>query len=332
MRVCGGGIWSPSGHLVTQDEEGWSIVFATGNGQISIPEQNYANSLLRARPGLNFDPGCDAEACADFDPDDPSLACLESCNDLFMARESDVGDPMPLPESGACDGLTMFQCWEVMDYVGGSTPVEVTTRGGVRAFAYPAKDGAVWLVDAEHMGILYDREQMVRICGTPSDPCIWDWAGMTVTQPAVTELGGDPLLLVPTFMPDRSHPAGVVAIRVVDSDEGPKLEEVWQAPSFATEESVRRFRRHPGRLTLHDVPEGPEVGFVVETAAPGGQARLLTIRAYDGEILQDVELAGSGYRFTKPLVLGDRVYTQSCQSDNGPSTLEVFDIEMVEVQ
>jgi hypothetical protein len=322
-------MWSPGGPLVVERASGPELFVSTSNGQLDLDRNDFANSVLRLRSGLDFDPGCDLAACAGFDPDAPARACLESCRDIFVPRTR-PGDDFPMPESGACDGLTMFECWEELDYVGGSTAAYVKLDSGLELLAYPAKDGALYLFDADHLGTLYDRAQLVSVCGTASDPCLWDWAGMIVTQPAVTQADGAPLLLVPTFMPDRTHPAGVVAVSVVETDEGAKLEVRWQTPGFDEPSALTRFRRHPSRIRLsHD----GRVAWLVETAAQGERGRLLALRTDDGALLVDELLPGPGYRFTQPLLIDDRIVAvPSCQPDSGPSTLEIYAIEASDPQ
>lgn len=321
-RVCGGGMWAPAGPLLVERDDGPQLFVSTSNGQLDLDRNDFANSVLRLRPGLEFNPSCDADACDDFDPDAPSRECVESCRDIFIPRD-EPGDPFAWPESGACDGLSMFECWAKLDYVGGSTPAYVKLDSGTELLAYPAKDGALYLFDADHLGTMYDRAQLVSVCGTENDPCLWDWAGMIVTQPAVTEVDGEPLLLVPTFMPDKTHPAGVVAVAITDGEDGPKLDVRWQAPSFDDAAAIARFRRHPSRIRLsHD----GQVAWLVETAARAERGKLLALQASDGAILVDQPLAGPGYRFTQPLIVGDRIFVPSCQPDNGPSTLEIYDI------
>jgi len=322
-RVCGGGMWSPAGALLVERASGPELFVSTSNGQLDLDRNDFANSVLRLRPGLDFDPGCDASACADFDRDQPARECLESCENVFIPRVG-PGDAFPMPESGACDGLSLFECWQELDYIGGSTPAYVELASGKELLAYPTKDGALYLFDADHLGTMYDRKQLVAVCGTTSDECLWDWAGMIVTQPAVTEVDGDPLLLVPTFMPDSTHPAGVVAVAVVEREDGPKLELRWQAPSFDEPASIERFRRHTSRIRLS---HGGQVAWLVEVAPKDGQGRLLALRADDGRILIDQPMRGPGYRFTQPLVIEDRIFLPSCQPDLGPSALEIFEID-----
>jgi hypothetical protein len=308
--------------MLVQHDDGYTAVLAPGNGQLDLSRRDYANTLMRVEPGLDFDPGC-GDACADFDPDAPSPACVESCRNLFIPRDY-PGDPFPLPESGACDGLTLFQCWQELDYLGGSTPAPLTFEGR-RLLAYPAKDGALYLIDENHLGRLYDRRQLVAICGTRTDACRADWAGMIVTEPVVLSARGELRIVVPTFMPDRTHAAGVVGLSVRSDTEGlPRLVVEWQYPPFGSPESRTAFREHPSRASQSEM-DGVPVVLLVDVRR-GSRGRLLALGASDGALLAEARLAGPGYRVTKPLVLGDRVVVPSCDSESGPSHLEVFRI------
>jgi hypothetical protein len=217
--------------------------------------------------------------------------------------------------------LTLFQCWQALDYVGGSTPVTFSFAGR-ELLAYPAKDGAVYLIDAAHLGRLYDRKQLVAVCGTGRDPCSADWAGMIVTQPALVEEAGQLRLIVPTFMPDHSHPAGVVGLGLEAGSAGPTFTVRWQYPPFSAPEAKTAFREHPSRVAVANV-NGTAVALVVDVRK-GSRGRLIALGARDGALLAQVELGGPGYRFTLPLVLGDRVIVPSCDSERGPSHLEAF--------
>lgn len=324
-RICGGGLWQPSGPLVVPQGDTYELILAPGNGQLDLARNDFANTLMRVGPGLEFDPGCDAQACADFDPDDPSIACMTSCQNLFIPRRLAADGPMR-PESGVCEGLTMFECWQKLDYVGGSTPVALDLPQAGRVLAYPTKDGAVYLVDGQHLGKMHDRAQLVEICGTRDEPCRWDWAGMIVTQPAVSHIHANPVIIVPTFMPDTVHPAGVVGLEVVDGPTA-SLRVLWQAPNFSTAESVSRFREHPSRPTVASF-DGLEVVWVAE-AKRGGPGRLVGVRTWDGELLVDVPMAGPGNRFTQPLVVEDTVFVPSCGTDRDSGFVEAYRVNVL---
>lgn len=327
-RRCGGGLWAPSGPLLIEREgAGPELILASGNGQLDLRRRDYANTMMRVVPGADpaafFDPGCDPFLCAEFNPDDPQPECVTSCANLWVPQL----DEAAMPQSDTCAGLTPFQCWGALDYIGGSTPVMARPVGGPEVLAYPTKDGAIYLVDAAHLGVQYDRRQLVPTCGVEGDPCRWDWAGMIVTQPALTEVDGDPVVLVPTFMPDNSQPAGVVALKIVMEAGAPRFAPLWQFPRFDTVEATNRFRRHPSRVRLATVEvegEAVEVAFLVEARAPGDRGRLLALEVATGRLLLDTALAGPGYRFMQPLVLGDRIFVTSCQTDEGPGYLEAF--------
>ena len=288
---------------------------------------DYANSLMRVGPGLQFDPACDARLCEGFDPRAPAEACLASCRNLFVPRPL-PGDPPLRPASGLCDGLTFMECYARIDYdFGAGVPVRIPLADGRAVFAQPAKDGSVYLLDAAHMGTLYDREQVVAICGTPEDDCTaHQWRGMIVTQPAVTQVDGVPVILVPTFLFDSTQPAGLVALRVVTEGGTPRLDPFWQAPDFATREAVERFRTYPSRVVLAPAGNGrDEIAWVVDVvdeveiwSGPlqgwrEGRHRgtLLGVRVRDGRIVARIPLAGRGRKFVLPLLHDGRLYVPS---------------------
>lgn len=327
QRICGGGLWAPSGPLVVAHDGTHSLILAPGNGQVDLERSDFANSLLRLPLSLAFEHGCDAEACADFDNDAPDSACLESCSSLFIPRPL-AGEAAPSPASGICEGLSFFECWQQLDYIGGSTPAYLEIDE-YKLLAYPTKDGHVYLVDMENLGTMYDRHQLVEYCGTTSDECRWSWAGMIVTEPAQYVADGEHRLIVPTFMPDRTHPAGVVSLAVVVGEDGPRLERRWEFPEFDQQAAVDSFRVHPSRPVIAEVGEF-DVAVVVEPRIDGSQGTMFVIDAATGVGLASAKLAGPGYRFTRPLVDGDRVYVNSCQTDRGRGSFEAFSLTVEE--
>jgi hypothetical protein len=324
-QLCGGGLWSPSGPLIVDQPDGnYEVIVSPGNGRTDPRRADFANTLMRVPPGLHFDPGCDATACAGFDFASPSPGCVESCQRLYIPRLM-PGEPQIMPESGACDGLTTFACWGKLDYADGGTPVQLSLVGGHRVLVYATKEGTVTLVDADHLGTLYDRKRLVAVCGTKSDRCEMDWAGMIVTQPALYEGDGDPLIVVPTFMPDHTHEAGVFGIKVSDAGGKPALTVVWQAPAAGSGEARTRFRRHPSRATVAAPLGGKSYAFVIEVN-PGKQGRLQALRVADGSLAAETPLAGPGLRFIRPAIDGDMIYLNSCDSDHGPGYVEAYQV------
>jgi hypothetical protein len=300
------------------------MIVAPGNGETDLGRHDYANTLMRLPLDLGFDPGCDLAACADFRVDDPSSACVESCRNLYIPRPA-PGEQPERPESGACDGLGLYDCWAKLDYADGSTPVQVTLADGRPLLVYATKEGVVSLVDGAQLGRLYDRRRIVSMCGTRDDECYWDWAGMIVTQPAVGALGSDPLVIVPTFMPDRTHEAGVFALTVRDDGSGPRLQPAWQYPRAGSDDARSRFRRHPSRAVVAAPLGGESYAFVVEVV-PGGEGQLLALRVSDGTLAASASLTGPGQRFIRPAVHGDTVYVTSCTGDSGPGQLEAYQL------
>ena len=309
-RFCGGGLWSPSGSLLIDRGDTYDIIMATGNGQLDLNRNDFANTIFKVGPGLDLQHGCDENLCAEFDPDDPALDCIQSCQNVFVPRDN-IGDPFPYPESGVCEGMTMFECWARLDYIGGSTPVHFELGSGTEVLAYPTKDGSVYLVDAEHMGTMYDREQLVPICGTADDACDRDWAGMIVTQPAVPTITDRPTIIVPTFMQDRTHVGGIVALAIDESSGTPTFERLWSIPDVDSPEARERFRRHPSRIGLQRVSDDLEIGWIVESVH-SGKAQMLAFDVATGNVLVDVTTASSGMRYTKPLFHDGKLFINHC--------------------
>src|SRR5690606_1255454 len=160
------------------------------------------------------------------------------------------------------------------------------------------------------LGTQYQRKELVKVCGTKDDECQADWAGMIVAQPAVTELEGKPLLVIPTFMPDKTHTAGVFALSVEGEGDTPRLETKCVFPDPESPEAKTRFRRHPSQAKVATVDEnGERAVFLVEPATGGmTNGKLVALRLEDGQPLADVDLAGKGQRFIEPLVHDGVVY------------------------
>jgi hypothetical protein len=322
--ICGGGIWAPAGPQLRMDEgPDHHLIVPTGNGDLDLSRDHYANTLMRVPRGLEFDPECDETLCADFDRIEPSEACMASCRNLFIPRLM-PGDPPLSPDSGVCDGLTFVECYAVLDQdLGANAPASVHLADGRELLVQPGKDGALYLLDAEHLGTLYDRYQAVDFCGTPDDPCRADWAGMFVTQPVVTEVDGDPLVMAASFMFDDTHPAGVVAVKVVLEDGEPRLRPQWEAPSFDTSEAIQRFRRHASRMAL-GAYGGEEYAWVVDVGPQRARGTLLGVRVRDGEIVVRRSLDGPGERYMEPILEGERLYVTSCETPTVEGQVEAF--------
>ncbi len=331
---CGGGVWAPTGPLFVPDARGagddYELIIPTGNGALSLDARLYAHTLMRVHgPGLAFDPGCDPLLCEGFDVLAPDEACLASCADLFVPRLLAGDAPLSAP---GCEGLSFFECYALLDWdLGADSPARIELPGGPSVLVLPAKDGAVYLIDADHLGTLYDRHAIITPCGSAGARCDASWAGSMVTRPAVTTDGdGAPLVIISTFMPGERWDAGVVGLRIVMEGGAPRLERAWEEPAFGTPEASSAFRRHPGGLVLGEL-DGVVHAFVVEQGARGGEpGRLHVIRATDGELRARVDLAGPGQRYAEPLVLpaaGElRLVVPSCEHGNaGPGHLEAWD-------
>jgi outer membrane protein assembly factor BamB len=326
--VCGGGIWSPAGPLVDvrSDGSGYDVVVGVGNGQLNPARGDYGNTLLRTRPGLGVTTGCDPTACGSFSVQTLASSCVETCTDLFIPRLLPGEDPI-LPASGECAGLGVWDCWIAQDQLdAGSSPVAVDVPNGPRVFVYPTKDGHLWLIDSARMGTVYAHQKLTESCGTTSDPCATSWSGTIVAQPAVTTVNGAPLVIVPTFMPDNTHAAGVFALTLAMNGGAPQLQPAWQFPAASDPASTTAFRSPPSRVTLGTpAPGSTEYAFVVEPGS-GSPGQLYALRTSDGVLAAQVGLAGPGYRHSQPLYMDGAVFAPSCDHESGPGSLEGYDV------
>jgi hypothetical protein len=318
--ICGGGIWSPAGPLVVPGAGGPELIVATGNGRLDLGRRSYAQTLMRVQPGLAFDPDCAPQLCEAFNPMQPDEACMRSCRNLFIPRL--LADDRPLrPASGECDGMGLFACMAIHDFdLGAGSPARVELRGGPTVLVQPGKEGAVYLIDAGNLGTLYDREQVVPVCGTETEPCGMDWAGMMVTQPVVTTIEGQPMVLVATYVPDQTHYAGLVALAIEQQDGKPRFRFLWRAPEPGSRSSTRRFRYWPSRVAI-----GKDQAWLIDYR-PGEHGTLVGVRLSDGIVTAEMPLLGQGARHTLPLVNGDLIYLASTAIDGSGAWLEAYRI------
>lgn len=318
--VCGGGVWNAAGPTVEQRPDGsYELFVATGNGRVDFDVGAYAHAVMRVGRGLAFERGCDDAQCIPFDELDPARGCLESCENVFIPRLPE-GEPPLLDGEGRCAGRTFLECYGELDAdLGANMPVVFEVPGGPRVFVQPGKDGALYLVDADHLGRMYQRLQVLDFCGTMEDACEASWLGTFVTHPVVAELDGDPVVILSGMMGDNTHPSGIVAVRVTMDGAAPRMDIHWEMPDFDSPEALRAFRNQSGRPILADIG-GETYVFVVETRrgifsrVPGidPPGYLWGVRVRDGELALHAPLSGPGQRFALPLVVGDRIFVDSC--------------------
>ncbi len=312
--ICGGGVWAPAGPQIHAMGNSFDLLVPTGNGQLDLARRDYAQTLVRVGPGLEFDPRCDEKLCKAFNPGDPDLACLESCVNLFVPRLQ-PGDDELRPASGVCDNKTFWECLNKLDYdFGANAPAIVAVPNGPTVYVQPGKEGAVYLIDAERMGTLYDREQVAGLCDAPGDECEKSLAEMiTATQPAVTEIDGTPVVIVPTYRRDKTQPAGLVALKIVLENGKPRLEPFWQAPDFSTQES-RQYFRSPRSTRVALAPFGAANEVYAWVASLN---TILGVRVRDGQIITRQKLLSLVLPGILPLIHDGVLYIQTNRGGRG---------------
>jgi hypothetical protein len=308
QTICGGGIWSPAGPQIYLDKEGYELLVQTGNGRLDLNRGSYAQSLMRMRKGLAFAPGCDSVLCGQTNPQDPSKECLETCENLFVPRLLPEDPPLK-PEdnsgNGGCKQRSFLECLAAYDWdFGANAPIKIKLPSGTEVYVTAGKEGGIYLLDAKRMGVLYDRKQAVDLCGAVSDPCRAAWEGSMITQPLLGWVDGTPVVVIPTFMPDETHSAGLVAFKVIDKDGVPKLEQFWSAPPRDSHDALKMFRTPPTRAVIAEY-RGEEIVWVADSTPEGP---VIGVKLRDGSIRVRAKTAGTPMPYVKPLVLNDVLY------------------------
>jgi len=342
--TCGGGVWNAAGPRLVPGatpEEPPSLLVPTGNGRVDFDRQAYAHAVLRVGEGLRLEPGCDEASCSPFDELAPDPACLASCANVFVPR-LDPGEPAlvggvgapafretdrPLLEAGQrfpdcappSGPLSFMECYGAIDAdLGANTPVVVDDpRGEGRLLVQAGKDGALYLIDGETLGVQYERLQLMPFCGTENDPCIAFWAGTLVTEPVATEVDGTPVVVLPAFIADRTHPAGIHAVDIVVGEDGdPTFRPRWQVPDPASSAAVAAFRHHPGRPVLVELDGETHVAVLeVERDRNRGPGTLWVVRIRDGAVVIRQPITDGGNRYVRPLLRGPDLYLNTCDKD-----------------
>ncbi|MFZ2168281.1 MAG: hypothetical protein WAW61_01450 [Methylococcaceae bacterium] len=323
--ICGGGIWTPPGLQIYPSGDEFELFVPTGNGQIDLARHDYANTIMRLKPGLQFDSGCDEAVCLNFNPANPDAACMASCKNLFIPRLAENNLPLK-PATGECDNKTFWECLAWMDYdLGASAPVKVDMNSVHSVLVQPSKDGGVYLIDAKHLGTQYDRLQIIDVCGTKADECKFGWMGMIVTQPVLASIDEDPVLVIPAFVADKTHPAGLVALKIVLEDGLPKFKRFWQFPDPSSPETVQSFRSHPSLPAITTLTKnGDATVWVVDI---GNHGTLYGVRVKDGTLVAKQALKGAGRQLSTPLIHGNNLYVASIMPGTNKAMIEAYHIE-----
>ena len=144
--------------------------------------------------------------------------------------------------------------------------------------------------------------------------------GAIRNYPVNLTVDGRTVVIIPTFMPNATKPAGVVAMEIVDILGAPQFALLWQAPRFDSPDALLRFRRPPSHLAVSASPvDGEQYVWVVD------RSTLLGIGVRDGTIIAETGLAGRSNSI-QPLHHDGVLYVTSQASDGG-GLLQAFIIE-----
>jgi hypothetical protein len=127
-------------------------------------------------------------------------------------------------------------------------------------------------------------------------------------------------------VPDQTHPAGLVALKIVMVGGMPKFQPFWQFPDPTNGKAVQAFRSHPSFPVISTLGEnGDAVIWIVDIGATG---TLYGIRLKDGAVMVEQSLLGAGRQLSAPLIYDNTLYLASIMPNTGKAMLEAYRIEL----
>ena len=98
-------------------------------------------------------------------------------------------------------------------------------------------------------------------------------------------------MVIPTFVADKTHPAGLVALKIVLEKGLPKFKRFWQFPDPSTPEAVQTFRSHPSLPVItRQSKNGDDTVWIVDI---GNNGTVYGVRIKDGALIAKQSLERS---------------------------------------
>lgn len=145
-----------------------------------------------------------------------------------------------------------------------------------------------------------------------------------VNHPAVSMLGEVPVVIFPTFVSDKTHAAGLIALKIVLKDGKPQFERFWQFSNPKNKAATATFRSAPTLPVITSLEKHGDVIWVVEIGSPG---TLYGVRIKDGELIAQKTLLGTGIPLSRPVALGNKIYITSKKSKGEATWVESYKID-----
>ena len=148
---------------------------------------------------------------------------------------------------------------------------------------------------------------------------------MFVTQPVLTSIDEDQVVVIPTFVPDKTHPAGLVALKIVLEEGRPKFKRIWQFPDPSSPEAVQTFRYHPSLAAITKMGKNDDATiWVVDIGNPG---TVYGVRIKDGALVAKQTLQGTGRQDSSPLFHANNLYVSSITPGTNKAMIEAYRID-----
>jgi hypothetical protein len=136
------------------------------------------------------------------------------------------------------------------------------------------------------------------------------------------------VIIVATFSPDKSHAAGLVALKIVENKGKPLLQRLWSYPNSNHPDALQTFRSHPS-LPIITTP-GNNKEPVVWVVDIGTQGTVYGIRIKDGQLVAKQALQGAGRPLSAPIIYENSLYLASIMPGTNKAMLEAYRINLAE--
>jgi hypothetical protein len=143
----------------------------------------------------------------------------------------------------------------------------------------------------------------------------------------LTSIDEDPVVLIPTFVPDKTHPAGLVALKIVLEEGRPKFKRFWQFPEPSSPEAVQTFRYHTSLPAITKLGKNDDATiWVVDT---GNHGTVYGVRIKDGALVTKQALKGTGRHDSSPLIHANNLYVASIMPGTNKAMIEAYRIDSI---
>lgn len=149
--------------------------------------------------------------------------------------------------------------------------------------------------------------------------------GMIATQPVLTAIDKEPVVVIPTFVPDKTHPAGLKALKIIVQEGRPKFQRFWQFPDSSSPEAIQTFRYHPSLPAITKMGKNNDATIWIVDI--GKHGTIYGVRIKDGALVAKQTLQGTGRQDSWPLIQANNLYVASIMPGTNKAMIEAYRID-----